>query len=273
MTCQRRQIMDKLAEIMAWKRREVAQRQRKVPDRELLRLGDMRAGRPSFADALLRDSGMAVIAEIKRKSPSAGAIAEGIDATDQARRYYNAGADAMSVLTDEKYFGGTIRDLWDVNDLMTDRADARPTLRKDFFVDKVQIVEAAEAGAACILLIVRALDDDTLARLRDGAEMAGLDVLWEVHDMFELERAIDLEARIIGVNNRDLGRFVTDLSFSEEIIPEMPGDCIAVSESGIATIDDAARVREAGADAVLVGEALMRMDDPEPFIDAIHDLD
>lgn len=262
--------MDKLAEIMAWKRQEVARRLRPVRESELSRWAtQVRAGK-SFAEALHRESGLAVISEVKRRSPSAGAIAETIVAAEQARKYYNAGADALSILTDEKYFGGTIRDLWDVNDLLGRRDDAPPTLRKDFFVHPIQVLEAAEAGARAILIIVRALSDDEIKALREAAGLAGLDALFEVHSLPELERAVRHEARIIGVNNRDLARFVTDLAYSEQIIPEMPADCIAVSESGIWTVEDAARVYQAGADAVLVGEALMKMEKPEQFIEAVH---
>lgn len=264
--------MDKLSEIMAWKRRELAPRLRPVRDAELASFASKTRNGPRFADALKRDRGLSVISEIKRRSPSAGAIAENISATEQARKYYNAGADAMSILTDEKYFGGTIRDLWDVNDLLAPRADARPTLRKDFFIHPLQILEAAEAGASAMLIIVRALDDGEIQTLFNAAKLAGLDALFEVHSMAELERAVNHGAKLIGVNNRDLSRFVTDLRFSEELIPEMPEDCIAISESGIWTPEDAARVHAAGADAILVGEALMKMDEPELFIDAVHGL-
>jgi len=262
--------MDKLSEIMAAKRRDLAPRLRPVRETELARFGALKRPGMSFAKALQRDEGLAVISEIKRRSPSAGAIAETIIAPEQARKYYNAGADAISVLTDESYFGGSIRDLWDVNDLLGHRSDAPPTLRKDFFIHPLQVLEAAEAGARAILIIVRALPDDEIKALREAAGLAGLDALFEVHSLPELERAVAHEARIIGVNNRDLARFVTDLSFSEEIIPEMPADSIAVSESGIWTPEDAARVYEAGADAILVGEALMKMEKPEQFIEAVH---
>ncbi|MFP4281214.1 MAG: indole-3-glycerol phosphate synthase TrpC [Verrucomicrobiota bacterium] len=262
--------MDKLAEIMAAKRREVATRQRPVRDAELARFNV--PGRPgtSFAAALQRPSGLAVIAEIKRRSPSAGAIADAINAPEQARKYYNAGADAISVLTDEAYFGGHMRDLWEVNDLLGRRDDAPPTLRKDFFVHPIQVLEAAEAGARAILIIVRALDDDEIRALQAAAGLAGLDALFEIHSLPELERAVAHEARIIGVNNRDLARFQTDLAYSEKLIPEMPEGTIAVSESGIWTPDDAVRAFEAGADAILVGEALMKMEKPEDFIGAVH---
>ncbi|HNX05634.1 MAG TPA: indole-3-glycerol phosphate synthase TrpC, partial [Opitutales bacterium] len=186
---------DKLTEIMEHKRREVAQRERRVSHAELSRLGDIRRNGPSFRDALANPAHLSVIAEIKRRSPSAGAIKELPDASEQARLYYNAGADAMSVLTDEKFFGGTIRDLWAVTDLLGSRDDARPVIRKDFFVHPVQVVEAAEAGARAILIIVRALSDDEALRLRDAAGEAGLDSLFEIHSEPELERALNLDAR------------------------------------------------------------------------------
>lgn len=263
--------MDKLQEIMAYKRQEVASRIHPVRDVELARYC---AGEHPhrFEQALRRESGLSIISEIKRKSPSAGAIAEERDSAEQARLYYNAGTDAISVLTDEKYFGGSIQDLWKVNDLLSNRQDAPPTLRKDFFVDRLQVLEAAEAGAGCILIIVRALSNEEMSMLYESANLAGLDAIFEVHEEEEVDRALNCGARIIGVNNRDLTRFVTDLSISETIIPQLPENCIAISESGIHSIEDAERAFATGADAILVGEALMKMEDPEPFINAIHEL-
>ncbi|MGA1205099.1 MAG: indole-3-glycerol phosphate synthase TrpC [Opitutales bacterium] len=262
--------MDKLQEIMAWKRQEVAARIRPVRDAELAHLCPWEHPR-RFERALRRQEGLALISEIKRKSPSAGSIAEGRDSTEQARLYYNAGTDAISVLTDEKYFGGSIRDLWDVNDLLGNRADAPPTLRKDFFVDRIQVLEAAEAGASCILIIVRALSDAEMGSLYEAANLAGLDSIFEVHEEKEVDRALACGARIVGVNNRDLTRFVTDLGISEKIIPQLPEHCVAISESGIHSVEDAQRAFACGSDAVLVGEALMKMRDPEPFIQALHE--
>jgi indole-3-glycerol phosphate synthase len=262
--------MDKLQEIMAYKRACLSRVNRPVRDQELSRYCPNGVHPHRFAAALRRDSGLAVISEIKRKSPSAGAIAEGRDAVEQARIYYNAGADAVSVLTDEKYFGGSIKDLWDVNDLLANRSDTPPTLRKDFFVDRIQVLEAAEAGASCILIIVRALSDPEMDDLFNAANLAGLDAIFEIHEEQELERALNCGAEIIGVNNRDLTRFVTDLAISEHLIPQLPEHCIAVSESGIHSVDDAERALSCGADAVLIGEALMNMPDPEPFIRELH---
>ncbi|MFP4351702.1 MAG: indole-3-glycerol phosphate synthase TrpC [Puniceicoccaceae bacterium] len=256
---------DKLSEIMAHKRREIRDRLRPVRPEELDRFRRAGAG-GRLARAIAESESLAVIAEVKRKSPSAGEIDGGLDAADQARRYVNGGADALSILTDEKYFGGSLRDLWDVAELLRDHGRETPCLRKDFMVDPVQVLEAAEAGAAAILLIVRALAADELKRLREAADRAGLDSLYEVHSEEELETALAHDPRIIGVNNRDLARFVTDITISERLIPLVPDGILTVSESGVSTGTEAARAREAGADAVLVGEALVRAADPEALV-------
>lgn len=249
--------MDKLDEIMAWKRKEIASRIRPVHDRELERFGAIKRKGPSMSQALDGDEHLSVIAEIKRRSPSAGDIAQQANAVEQARRYLNADVDAMSVLTDEKFFGGTLQDLWDVTDFLQSRSAPPPALRKDFMVHPVQIIEAAESGASCILIIVRALSDDECYSLYECATAAGLDCLFEVHNQRELDRALDLNPKILGVNNRDLGNFTTDLAISEQLIPQIPRHIIAVSESGIFDAADAARAKDCGARAVLVGQALM----------------
>lgn len=264
--------MDKLIEIMDRKRRDLAGTLRPIRDHELAAF--CKGPHPRRLEtALRRPDGLSVISEIKRRSPSAGEIAANADASEQARLYYNAGTDAISVLTDTPYFGGSMRDLWDVTDLLGNREDAPPVLRKDFFIDPLQVLEAAEAGASVILIIVRALDDTAIKTLYNAAELAGLDAIFEVHSMPEVERALSVNARIIGVNNRDLTRFVTDLAISESIIPQIPDSCIRISESGIHSIEDADRARQSGADAVLVGESLMKQSDPEAFIGAMHALD
>jgi indole-3-glycerol phosphate synthase len=145
-----------------------------------------------------------------------------------------------------------------------------PCLRKDFMVHPIQILEAAESGASAILIIVRALDDEEIKILFDAATHAGLDSLFEVHSEAEIERALKAGARIVGVNNRDLTVFKTDLAYSERLIPQIPGDIIRISESGIFKPEDATRVRAAGADAILVGEALMRAASPADLISAFH---
>lgn len=260
-------MSDKLTEIMAWKRREIASLLRDIPDEELARAGAARPAPPSFAQALRRPDGMlAVISEIKRRSPSAGDIKAGVSSLEQARRYQAAGADALSILTDEKYFGGTLADLQGVTDYFAKNPPARPCLRKDFMVHPIQVLQAREAGASAILIIVRALTDAEIRALFSAAKLAGLDALFEIHTETELDRALAHGARIIGVNNRDLAIFTTDLGLSERLIPKFPRDVIAVSESGILTAADAARVRAAGAHAVLVGEALMRAQDPAALI-------
>lgn len=262
--------MDKLTEIMAHKRQEIDSRIRPVRDLELERLAEGGKHRASFAAALRRQEGLSVIAEIKRRSPSAGAIAELPEATEQARKYINAQVDAMSILTDEKFFGGSLRDLWEVTDFLQQHRRPIPCLRKDFMLHPIQVVEAAEAGASAILIIVRALDDDSIARLYDSATAAGLDSLFEVHSLQELERALRFEPQIVGVNNRDLARFRTDLAISETIIPQIPKDIIAISESGIFDLEDAARARACGAHAILCGEALMRAEDTEALVSDFH---
>ncbi len=254
--------MNKLDEIIAWKRREIESRIRPVSDAELSRWGDRTPAHPGLAEALKKESGLGIIAEIKRSSPSAGKIAEGISATDQADKYVAAGADALSVLTDQKYFSGSLDDLKAVTDRLAAQRPV-PCLRKDFMVHPVQIIEALEAGARAILLIVRALTDDDMKRLFDAACLSGMDTLFEVHEEREVERALRIDGlRILGVNNRDLARFQTDLAFSERILPQLPEDLVKISESGIHTAADARRVKAAGADAILVGEALMRAADP-----------
>lgn len=260
-------MSDQLTEIMAHKRREIAPLLRPVFPEELAALHARLPRPPSFAAALRRADGrLAVIAEIKRRSPSAGAIKAVAHAPDQARAYRAAGADALSVLTDQKYFGGQLADLEAVTEDLRTHGPAMPCLRKDFMVHPVQVLQARQAGASAILVIVRALADDEIAALRDAARAAGLDALFEIHDEEELERAVRHDARIIGVNNRDLAVFKTDLGLSERLIPRFPRGVIAVSESGIVTAADAARARAAGAHAVLVGEALMKAPDPATLL-------
>jgi indole-3-glycerol phosphate synthase len=241
---------------------------RPVSDRELSALNTDLPKPPSFAQALRRDDGkLAVIAEIKRRSPSAGEIAAGIAAPDQAAKYRAAGASALSVLTDEKYFGGTLDDLLAVTTLFRRDPPPLPCLRKDFMVHPIQVLHARQAGASAVLIIVRALEDEEITALHFAAQAAGLDVLFEIHNEAELARALRHEAKIIGVNNRDLAIFKTDLVLSERLIPRFPKDVIAVSESGIFTAEDAARVGAAGAHAVLVGEALMKSTAPGTLIE------
>lgn len=263
-------MTDKLTEIMAWKRQEIAGYIRPVPLAELSALNAARPRPPSFAAALRRADGrLAVIAEIKRRSPSAGAIATGIAAPEQALKYRSAGASALSVLTDEKYFGGTLDDLVAVITRFRQEPPAVPCLRKDFMVHPIQVLHAREAGASAILIIVRALTDEEIRALHEAAQAAGLDALFEIHNESELQRALRHDARIIGVNNRDLAVFTTDLGLSERLIPQFPRDVVAVSESGIHSPAEAARARHAGAHAILVGEALMRAPDTAALLNSL----
>lgn len=266
-------MADKLSEIMAWKRREIAPLLRPVAEAELARADRNHPRPPSFAAALRRGDGrLAVIAEIKRRSPSAGEINAGVSATDQAIRYRQAGADALSVLTDGKYFGGSLDDLHGVTSRFREEQPGKespgapPCLRKDFMVHPIQVLQARETGASAILIIVRALTNGEIGTLRDAARAAGLDALFEIHDEADLERALANGATLVGVNNRDLAVFRTDLGLSERLIPKFPRGITAVSESGIFSATDAARVRAAGAHAVLVGEALMKSPIPAELI-------
>jgi indole-3-glycerol phosphate synthase len=197
-----------------------------------------------------------VIAELKRRSPSKGEIRPGFDPVACARAYAEGGAAALSVLTDERFFGGHLGYLEKVR-----AAVDLPLLRKDFVVERRQIDEARLAGADAVLLIVAALDDDELASLYAEARAVDLDCLVEVHDDADLQRALAIDADVIGINNRNLRTFVTDLGVTERLAPRVPDDVLVVAESGVATPDDVARLTRAGAHAFLVGESLMRQPD------------
>ena len=227
-----------------------------------LPLGDLEqrlAERPKqrpFGEALTRP-GLSVIAEFKRRSPSAGEIRPGATPDEIARSYDEAGAAALSVLTDEAHFGGALADLREAR-----AACELPVLQKDFLVDRYQLYEAAVAGADAVLLIVAALHPDSLSALYDEARELDLDVVVEVHKEPELETALAVGAEVIGINNRNLDDFSVDVQTTYELITDVPAGNTVVSESGIAdraTLDELERV---GVDAVLIGEALMRADDP-----------
>lgn len=206
-----------------------------------------------FDEALRKRNTIGVIAEVKRKSPSAGDIRSDAPAAEIARAYAEAGAAAVSVLTDATFFGGSLADLEAAADTV-----AVPLLRKDFTIDAAQVYEARAAGASAILLIARILDDAELADFRALAEELELAELVEVHDEAEVERALSAGAGIVGVNNRDLATFTTDLGVTERLARYVPADVLLVGESGIHVVADVERLADAGVDAVLVGEALMR---------------
>ena len=254
-------MSDKLAEIIATKRLEV---EILMPKAELFRASALqRNDFGGFRAALDRGPGrLGVIAEVKKASPSVGLIDPDFDPVRQAGRYLDGGASCLSILTDEKYFQGSLSYLTRIS-----KFSEAPLLRKDFMIHEVQIHEAAVSGADAILLIVAALDDDLLRRLYDEAKAFQLDVLVEVHNLPEMERALDLGADLIGVNNRNLKTFEVDLATTELLADEVPDEVMLVSESGIKSPEDAMRVLEAGANAVLVGEALMRADDPSSEIE------
>jgi len=214
-----------------------------------------REGRP-FRDALAAP-GVGVIAEFKRRSPSAGSLHDAPRLSSILGAYEQGGAVAASILTEEPNFGGSLADLVEARAVC-----GMPLLRKDFVVDPFQIEEAARAGADAILLIVAALGDAELASLHGTAREAGLDVLVEVHDSKELARAITAGAEIIGVNNRDLRDFSVDVERTGRLMGGMPADAIVVSESGISSPAQLATLGEQGVHAVLVGETLMRAPDP-----------
>ena len=256
--------MDRLAEIIAHKRTEIAP---VVARADKLRAAALERNEfLSLEEALARDSalGLGLVAEVKKASPSAGVIAADTDPVEQAKRYAAAGASAISVLTDEKFFHGRLEYLTRIR-----QAVGVPVLRKDFIVHEAQIYEAVVAGADAILLIIAALERDDYLRLLDTARLFQLDVLVEVHDEAEMESALDSEARILGVNNRNLRTFEVDLETTRRLAGMVDGSRLLVSESGIRTAADARLVKDWGADAVLVGEALMRAPSVEDLARAI----
>ncbi len=244
--------MSRLEEILRVKQDEIEAlrpRREELRQRALLR-NDFRG----FGSALQREEGkLALIAEIKKASPSAGVIVESFDPVSIAKNYARAGVEAISVLTDERFFQGHLDYLEAV------RASVpQPILRKDFILDELQIMEAAAAGADAILLIVAALKQDDLIALLETAALYQLDALVEVHTLGELDRALETEAAIIGINNRNLATFEVDLGVTESLSEEVPNGIVLVSESGIRSAEDLARIKACGVDAVLIGEALMR---------------
>ncbi|MCW1928983.1 indole-3-glycerol phosphate synthase TrpC [Bhargavaea beijingensis] len=243
-----------LDDILEEKRKRLSSLRAEIPATPAIR-----RPRPRLADAFASQDGLAVIAEVKRASPSKGTINADADPAEQALRYEQAGASCISVLTEEAYFKGSYDDLAAVAE-----AVRIPILCKDFIIDELQIDRALQAGASVILLIVAALPRERLRELHGYALSAGLDVLVEVHDEEELDRALQLEPEFIGINNRDLKTFNVDLGNTARLAAHAgtkPGRYL-VSESGIMSAEDAACVRENGADAILVGESLMRSGDP-----------
>lgn len=253
--------MNVLSEIMAKKLERVAAAKEFVPLDEMRRLAsEARAVAKSHAlrDVLRRD-GVNVIAEFKRRSPSKGMIRPDADVSEIARSYEAGGAVAMSVLTEEDYFAGSLDDLREVKATVD-----LPVLRKDFMFEEYQVYEAAAAGADAILLIVAAIDDETVSRLRRLAEdELRMDALVEVHTAGEMKRAVACGATIIGVNNRDLRTFEVSLETSIALAPHAPSEALLISESGLHSSNDLQRLREAGYKGFLIGETLMRASKPD----------
>ncbi len=252
-----------LDDIVADVRTDLAERRRRLPEADLL---DRIHGLPPTHDPLpaFRGPGLGVIAEVKRRSPSKGDLAPIPDPAVLAGSYAAGGADAISVLTESRRFGGSLEDLRAVRS-----AVPTPLLRKDFVVTDYQLLEAREAGADLVLLIVAALDDELLARLHDHARELGLAVLTEVHDEAEVERALAAGADLVGVNARNLRTLEVDTDTFARLAPLLPDEVVKVAESGVTGPDDAGRLAAQGADVILVGEALVRDGDPAAAVAAM----
>ena len=254
-----------LDQIVASKRREIAAAKARTPEPEL---EQRLAGAPPVRDfraALDRPGTVQVLAEVKKASPSAGVLRADFDPVAIARTYERHGAAAVSVLTDEPFFQGSLAYLTAIR-----AAVGLPLLRKDFILDRYQLLEARAAGADAVLLIAECLDGNELPRLHDAARALGLHVLVELYDAENLPRVVDCGAAIIGINNRDLRTFVTRLEHTLDLAPRVPADRCLVSESGIRTRQDVERLRAAGVRAVLVGETLMRAPDIGAQLDALR---
>jgi len=252
--------MSRLEELVGIAREDVERRRREVPLEELRRrVGTVHGSRP-FNEALARP-GLSLIAEFKRRSPSAGEIRPGADVAEVVCAYERGGAAALSVLTEERSFGGSL------DDLRGARSTASlPILRKDFIVDAYQLYEASANGADAVLLIVAALEDELLTALAAEARLLDLDCLVEVHDEEDLERALAIDADVIGINNRNLENFSVDLDTTAELIVDVPAGKTVVSESGYDHPEQLAELERIGVDAVLIGESLMRAADPEAAV-------
>ena len=264
------QTPDILKKILNRKAEEVAERRQAISQADLeQRLADAPAVRGFVRSMLhrLENNQSAVIAEIKKASPSKGVIREDFDPSSIARQYRDAGAACLSVLTDVDFFQGADAYLQQAREV-----SGLPVLRKDFTVDPYQVTEARVLGADCILLIVAALEQAQLTDLYQQAEETGLDVLVEVHDHNELERALKLDLSMVGINNRDLRTFDTRLQTTLDMLSFIPENCLVVTESGIHQQNDVQLMRDHGVNSFLVGEAFMRADDPGAALSGLFQL-
>ena len=252
--------MSWLEDLVAAAREDARRRRDEVPLEALReRIGSRDGARP-FNEALVRP-GLSLIAEFKRRSPSAGELRPGVGVAEMARAYGQGGAAALSIVTEERYFGGSLHDLRAARE-----ASDLPILRKDFIVDPYQLYEAAANGADAGLLIVAALGDEELAALYGEARALDLDCVVEVHDEADLERALLIDADVIGINNRDLDDLTVDADTTVKLLTDVPAGKAVVAESGYGTRDQLDELERIGIDAVLVGEALMRSEDPEVLV-------
>ncbi len=254
-------ILDK---ILVQKRTEIAAAKQRRPEAELRKAITDAPPVRDFASALLDADGIGLIAEIKKASPSAGIIREDFDPVTIAGIYERHGAACLSVLTDEKFFQGHLPFLTDVRE-----SAGIPVMRKDFLIDPYQVLEARAAGADCVLLIAECLDDDTLRKLDENARELGMASLIEIYDPDNVDRVLALQPRLLGVNNRDLRTFETDLQHTLDVKSRLPDDVLLISESGIRTRDDVQRLQSAGVRGILVGESLMRSPDIGEAVDAL----
>jgi indole-3-glycerol phosphate synthase len=249
-----------IEQLIAAAREGVEERRAQTPQADLESRLQSRGDDRPFSEALVRP-GLSVIAEFKRRSPSAGEISAAAAVAERVGAYERGGAAALSVLTDERHFGGSLEDLRAAR-----AACGLPILRKDFIVDPYQLLEAAVNGADAVLLIVRALEDGELHEMCGAARALDLDCLVEVHDGEELERALQLDAEVIGINNRNLDEGTVDVAITYELMPDVPAGKTVVAESGISTRAELDELERVGVDAVLIGTALMNAADPEAMV-------
>jgi indole-3-glycerol phosphate synthase len=252
--------MSRLEELVAGVRETVERRRAEVPHETLREAIGTRTGYRPFSEALVRP-GLSLIAEFKRRSPSAGEIRAGADLAGVVAAYERGGAAALSILTEERQFGGSLHDLQAAR-----QGCSLPILRKDFTVDVYQLYEAAASGADAVLLVVAALQDAELAGLYEEARALDLDCVVEVHDGDDLERALALDADVIGINNRNLRDLTLDIATTRELMTDVPAGKTVVAESGYESREQLEELERIGADAVLIGETLMRADDHEAAV-------